>query len=521
LVPLSVVVSLVLRVVHRGAYYPGLDVVAAASGLHRISTVDPREILRLIRDYRYDGMWDVYGFIPTTVPGWLAWLWPSEYWPHVVTFATVAVSLWLVARALEMRRQDLWVVLLAWSASPASLSFSVAGFAYASCILPHGLALWIVLRLRQRWLVTALLCVLAVETGFQVQELGRTVFLVFFAAAFLLPRAPWRTRGVWLVAGGWSLWLALHHQDGNTARFSGMVVPAMVDVVPRLGALWRRTIELKIDLPILPLAALAGLALMPARQRWFWAALVAIHFTLVVLIGVNEGILLGPEAVWSRRTLLFSFMCLATAVAAWRARPRTAWLIVGLLLVGSVWQLADTVRWSRRPLNPGDDSDFTLPFVTSSLDYDVQFLPVRWYLEMRDRVDSGMRVLVLYNLSAYDENATNPAGVLDRLYLHLGHQRFVDSVLVFGLQKQRLGVLPIRSVSAIGATLRKVDLTRLVGYGLEHPGDAEASAQASQFRDEMTAELGALTDGFQVDVDPHQERDAAGRRLTRFTLRPR
>lgn len=519
--PLCVVVSLLLRIAHRGPYYPGLDVVGAAKGLYRVSTMTALEMLRYYRDNRYDGIWNVDGFLPAMIPGWLASWWPSEYWPHVVALLMVLLSLGLVARALGLRRRDLWIVLLAWSASSTLLSFSVAGFAYASCVVPYALALWIVLRWERRPFASAVLCVLAVECSFQVQELGRTVFLVFFTGALLLPAVPWKTRVAWLAVGTWSVWLALHHQDFNTTRFSGMIVPPLPMLWARLGALWERVVALRIDLPVLPLAALVSLVLMP-RRRWFWSSLVAIHLTLVVLIAVNEGSLLGPDAVWSRRTLLFSFLCLVTAVAACRERPRVAPWIVGMVLVGSLWQLADTVAWSRRPFLPYDDRQFTLPFVTTSLDYTVSSLPMRWYLEMRDRVDRGQKLLLLYNRSAFDENATDPAAILERLYLHLGHERFVSSVIVFGSHTYQNDAFPIRPMDTLATYLDGVtEPDQFAGYNLEHPGDAEASERAIQYRADKSALAAALLQRFRIETDPRQEHDMRGRQLTRFVLRAR
>ena len=91
-----------------------------------------------------------------------------------------------------------WVVLLAWGASGALLSFSLAGLPWVNGFLPHALALWIVLdaRLRRRWLATVVLCLVASELPWHVYELGKTACLVFLLGAFLVSEAPLGIRGL-------------------------------------------------------------------------------------------------------------------------------------------------------------------------------------------------------------------------------------------------------------------------------------------------------------------------------------
>src|SRR5262249_33074023 len=73
-----------------------------------------------------------------------------------------------------------------------------------------------------------------------------------------------------------------------------------------------------------------------------------------------------------------------------------------------------------------------LPFTESQVDYMVRYSDVDWSRELAARVEAGEKLLLVYNLGAYDENYSNPEALLERLYLHLGPQRFVDSVFAFG-----------------------------------------------------------------------------------------
>lgn len=516
----SLVLSLGLRLVHRGGYCPGFDVLGAANGLFMASTMTVAEIFAevRIRPYWQFYSWNVQG-LPSLVPGWLAACWPSEYWAYAIAPAIVAVSLFLVARAVDLRGRDAWVIALAWGASAALVSWSLTGFLYVSSILPYALALWITLRWQSHRIATVLLIALALQTCWFVQELGRTVFVVFLAAALLLPRVSWQLRAIWLLAAAWQQRLAVEYPTFNTMRMVHMTVPPLAEVWSRLGVLGGRWLHADIDIPVLPVAAALAIAVM-GRRRWFWGALIGGHAGLILLLAVNDGMQQGVDTVWPRRTLLWSFVCVAAVVAAWRERPRARPWLVGLLLVGNVWQLASTVRWSREPLPAAAAEGFTLPYVHTTLDYSVPFLLVDWYREMRARVDAGRKLLVVYNLEAFDENPTNPAGVLERLYLHLGDARFRASVLVFGSTNQRWNELPIRPLRQLDAVLDGIaDPQAYDGYRLTHPGDDEQTELAGRFRADVATVMGAIARRFQVQAEPAIE-DAAHRRLIRFALAP-
>jgi hypothetical protein len=80
-------------------------------------------------------------------------------------------------------------------------------------------------------------------------------------------------------------------------------------------------------------------------------------------------------------------------------------------------------------------------------------------------------LLLVYNLSAYDENFSNPTAILERLYVHLGHARFVDSVFVFGSQSCHHSCVPIRPLAELDETLDRLEaagrVPALVGYAVK------------------------------------------------------
>ena len=432
---LGVTVSLMARVIHRGPYVPGFDLQGAAQGIYNIATQKTADLLASVfaNGFRTVGTWNTDGLPSTLVPGLLTTLWPWEYWAHVVTFVATAAALALLAHALRLGCRHGLLVVLGAGASSAFLSFSVTGFFYMSAILPHLLFLWAAMRARRRPLWALAASVVAAWLAPHVQELGRTVWIDFAAGALLLPRARTSVRILWLLLGAWVCWQSTIHHTFNTSRYAEMRLPPPHDCAAPLRELVGRLATLQIDTPGLLIAGALALVLI-RRARLFWWVIVSAQLALILLLAVNVGILQGPKNVWPRRTLLLSFLLLAATAAAYRERRAWRPVFVAILTAGMLWQVADTIRWSRQPLgaNAIDRDYFSLPYVHNTLDYTVPFALVDWSALILADVNAGRRVVLLYNLLAYDENPGNPAGLLERLYLGLGHARFMDSVIVFG-----------------------------------------------------------------------------------------
>jgi len=97
----SVGFSLVARIVHRGPYYPGFDVVGAANGLFLLSTRSPWAAVREVfyQSRHYSAPFPYFGALSALLPGALTALCPWEYWSHAVTFVLFGVTLGLIGRA--------------------------------------------------------------------------------------------------------------------------------------------------------------------------------------------------------------------------------------------------------------------------------------------------------------------------------------------------------------------------------------------------------------------------------------
>ena len=115
--------------------------------------------------------------------------------------------------------------------------------------------------------------------------------------------------------------------------------------------------------------------------------------------------------------------------------------------------------------------------------------------------------MLLYNLGCYSESFTNPVGVLERLYLGLGHERFVQSVFVFGSERCRYSCLPIRPQAEFSSFLQTLPRETAAYY------DTECARTGGHGKD-VTQQLALLRERF-TGVDA-----PGGGRFQRFALTP-
>jgi len=438
------------------------------------------------------------------LPGALAALWPWEYWNHVVSLLLVLTTIALVGTVVALPVRESGVLLLAWGASSALLSWSVAGFSYATGFLPHALALVIVLRLSRRPVWTAILCGLTQVLSWHVQDLGQTVFVVFFAAVVLV-EGSWTTRLMWLVTGAWQLWMTLLHP--TQVRFRDVPWLEMEGTGERLLALGKHLFTPGVDLPAFLILSLASAVLL-RRNRWFWRSLFAIQLGLVAALAMKN-----VEWVWPRRFLTVTGYGFAVIIALYAEfAPQARRALVALLILANVWQLAATVSWSMKPFERSEWGVSPLPETRSTVDYFIPFVMVDWYLELRRDLAAGKKLFLLYNHSSYRENGTDPAGILERLYLALGHQEFVRSVAAFGDERRWDLNIPIRRMSELSPFLDQIrEPGDWVGYRVTHLMDPE------RFRTEIETTRLAIEQAFELYWTTW--RDAERTRIERFLLR--
>lgn len=434
---LSVTCSLAVRAAYRGPYYAGWEALGQAHGLFLISTKGVwQAALELFRASHRPplGIWcSLDSVIFSLIPGALTGVWPWQYWTQVVTLTLCLSTFFLIGKIAQLSRAHVWILFLAWGASPALLSYAIIGCSYAPAFLPHAVALWLTMApaMRRRWYATLLLGFATNELSWQLYPLARTVFVVFLVFAVLDWKASWATRMCWLLVGVAQLALLFTYPEGNVRFYTSIPPLTVTEAASRLLHFIRVLLATQtMDIPILFVAGVLSCCGVRGNRRVLWLTLLVVQIGLVGWLALK-----GPDTLRPRRFLLVDWYCLLAIAAFFRERVAVdgvrRWLprlLVTGLLVGNVWQVGHLIRFVQ---HPASEQLHALPQAHSQADFFVAPDEVRWFLELKSRVMKGEQLVLLYNLSAYPENTTDPAGVLERLYSSLGHQRFVNSVHVF------------------------------------------------------------------------------------------
>jgi hypothetical protein len=511
----NIAMSLLLRVWYRDGFIPGWDLMGAAEGVRLLATLTPSELLDYYRRFHGDLAlwWNVYGAPVTLLPAVLTNLHPWLYWAHVSTFICTALTAVLAARAIPSGGRA--AGLLALGASPTVLSWSVAGFPYISAAWPYALALWGVLRVRG-FLSSLVVAVLACELSWHGQELGRTVFLVYALAAVGAVSARWHVRVLWLAVAGAQATLAVMHPTLNTARWSEQPsLMTLVDVVPSMldEVVFGTRFGNPPDSPLIFALAVVA-ALLVRTNRWLWRGLLAAHAGLLTWLCANASV--GGGALWPRRMLLLSVLAILTIAVAAADRPRWRPLLLAALLLGNAWQLHETIEWVRSPTSRHEGFRYALPYAHAELDYYVPTFVTPWADVILADVAAGRSVVLLYNLDSYWENPTDPTGIPERLYLALGHRRFMEKVFMFGSRTVRHHQFPIRPLADIDAIVNAIgDPHDVVVHGLGSTLDAESVVS------ELDAVRKALEKRFRLVPADGAQPSKPLALWERFTLEPR
>jgi hypothetical protein len=507
----AVAVALVLRVWHRGSLYPGWDVLGAAEGLRLVATKTPAEIFTFFELHHFDGArsWNVYGVPLTLVPGALTWLYPWQHWASLTTLVFSTAAFALAAWAVLPPGQR-WLMLLGVGSSGALLSWAVCGFAYGSAFWPYAAALAVVYRGR-RLLPSLVGAMLALELGWHVQDLGPTVFVVFLLAVVGRRGVPLRLRALWLVAGAIGAYYAFLYPPAVVVAWGYLPSLAhLAETAEGILQLWLG--PMRPDTPVLIPLALVSLLLV-RRDRLLWVGLLGFQVASVVWLALQQ----NPSAIWPRRVLLLDSIAALVVLVAASDRPRLRPLIVLVLAAANVWQLTETIAWVRAPRDPEHNGwVFPLPYTHTTLDYQVPLASAVWADEIMRDVDAGKQVILFYNLEAYQENATNPTAIPERLYVRLGHERYVDNVLIFGSATERQHTVVMYPLTQIFSVLKTIrDPTNVVVHFVIHPGDPPpAKAEWARIR-------AAVEDRFQLVPAPGNQPAAGGETWQRGILAPK
>ena len=248
------------------------------------------------------------------------------------------------------------------------------------------------------------------------------------------------------------------------------------------------------------------------RDRLLWVGLVGFQIAALGWLALQQ----TPGALWPRRVLLLDTIAVLVVLVAASDRPRLRPLIVAVLAAANVWQLAETVAWVRAPRDPEHIGwVFPLPYTHTTVDYQVPLASVAWTDEILRDVYAGKRVVLFYNLEAYQENSTNPTAIPERLYVMLGHQRFLDTILMFGSGRNgsTRGAAPDRR--PVRRAGYDSDPTNVVVHFVINPGDTPRA------KEEWARIRAAVEDRFQLVPAPGNQPESGGEIWQRGILGPR
>jgi hypothetical protein len=453
----SVAIALVARLIYRGPYAFGWEVLGSAHGQYLASTQGFLSALwDVVYSTRHYWYWvNINSVIYTLIPGYLGRLLPWEYWGGLVTFLISIGGLALVARAVGLSLRQSWVLILCWGAAPEYLSYSITGYPSFTAIFPHAMALWIVLdrKLHQRPIASLLLGLLSIEISWHLYESGRTNFAVFLAASILLKNVPWALRAIWISLGLLQLWSGMHFSSAAKDIFvSDFLKATLVHKIQAVGLVLRQLYtHPTVGLPTLLTLGVVCLATLK-KLRWFVAAMLLFQLALYVVVAIR-----GPDELHSRRfglVEIYSILAIALKfkeLSEGKAlQHRATRAIIAVLLLGNAWQMAVMMAHFRIPAR---ENKHPLPYTFAPHDIISEAELTDWYLLLRERVAAGEKILLAYNFSVWSENVRDPNAVLERLYLWMGHDRFVESVVVFGSEKCRYDCMPILPLTDVPAFL--------------------------------------------------------------------
>lgn len=426
-----------------------------------------REIFFATKHYLY---WSTHGSVFfTAIPALLLRVFPSQYYATLISVLLVGVGMWVTFLLSGLERKNGWIVLLAWSCSPVLLSFSLYGWGYGPQILAHALALFMVLnrKLNTSWWKTLLFGLITIEVSWHLGELAKTVYLVWVAAIISIAAIPLAVRLSWVFLSGWQIYQTRTMSSGHSNVFIDYFFKNLsVESVAKATGLFFRAlfIEPELSLPTLIVLAVAGLLIL-RRNRIFWS------LVFLLQVGVLYVGLVSQQA-HGRRFIGVEFYCLAIIAVLYaelkERRPkkpakRAKWEInlarymelglVPCLIAGSFLQLGSMAWEFRVPLRVNQEA---LPFVSTPVDCRVHQEHIDLANRLYRLVVDGHKIIPLYNFSSRYEETTDPGKILERLYLRLGHKRFVENVFVFGSSACVFNCMPFYKLYQIPFILERI-----------------------------------------------------------------
>jgi len=500
LLPLT---AIIWRVLYRGYHYAGWEVYFAAKGLFLIKEFGFVEAIKktfyLTRNCQYCGQ---DGIILNIIPGVILSIFPWEFWPHLLTFLLFIFSFWLCGISFQFKDEQWAWLALALGSSATLLSHSICGGQYVSGMLPHSLALLIIFHpyFKKNWCCGLLLGFLTIEISWHVYPLGKTIFILFFLAAFLQNNAAIKNRVVHFVLGAVSAFLIYSNNVGMGAnkfqRLDNLIAISWENFIGILKVIfWEPGMDL-LTIPVLGLICLLFLR----KNRLLFAGILLSQWLLVLMLGfhgfhkINGFVHLRP-----RRFVLvdfYSIVVLLVIVKQWwpdiqkRYVKFCIYILTIILFCGNILQFMNLTEFTSIDIH---EQKHSLPYTFSPADYKIRPQYEDAADILADLVNKGKKIILVYTYYTYEENRTNPEALPERLCLKLGYEKFKENIFIFTKQRRHFNQAPTIPLSEIDTTLNKIkNVNNYLVF--KHPAGRDRN-----FKEEESIIMKAIEDKFTLE----------------------
>ena len=422
---ISPLIAVLWRVIYRGYYYPGWEVIGPSAGLLVINELG---IIGAIKSFfyitRHCDYCGLQGIIYSFIPGIFAMVFPWEYWSHTFNFIMFTLSFWLCGVSFQLKGKEWGYLALILGSSATLMTYSISGSHYVSGIVPHSLALLVLLHpyFKKHPIISFFLGLLAIEISWHGFPLGKTIFITFLLGAFLQNNTLKR-RTILFILGCFSVALIYFNNVGRVENklmsFDNLIgIENLLDIIKHAFSL---------DLITIPLLGLLSLPFLK-KNRLFFAGILLSQWALVILLGFY-----GVIHLRARRFIMVDFYSVVLILAILKERlpqlnKTTINSFIAILILGNLYQFYNLYNFTRTDIQ---QQKFALPFTESKVDFHIRPVYEDAAQEIYNLVKKDKKIIMIYNSHVYAENNTNPEALPERLYLKLGHKKFTESIFIF------------------------------------------------------------------------------------------
>ena len=456
------IIAILWRVLYRSYHYAGWEIANAARGLLLIEYLGVWEAIKesfyITRHCQYCGG---AGFIKTFIPGFLTFIYPWEYWALTFFFFLSVLIVWITGVAFRLKGKQWAIFALAIGSSATILSQSIYG-GYVAGFLPHALALLIIFNpyFRKRWWLGLLLGLITIEISWHGYSLGKIIFIVFFLAALFQTNANIKNRIVNFLLGSISALLLYITNVGLTIntykRFDNLIEITRDNIYEILKTIFYDPGQ---DLMILPVLGIIGLFFLRRNRIFFTVALLS-QWILFLHLALH-----GVPSIRPRRFLYveyYNIIIILVVLQQWWPEIKKPLVrvmvgcLVTVLLYGNFLQFKNLKEFTSVDIH---EQKYSMPYMFSHGDYFIRPQLEDAARDITKLVNQGKKIILIYNAHVFNENATNPEKLPERLYIKLGHEDFIKNIIIFNHKKRKIWQVPMLPMSGMKERLDEIKFT--------------------------------------------------------------